>query len=239
MRSYKQRCGLAKALDIVGDRWTLLIVRELLIRTACRYTDLLAGLPGIATNLLANRLRELEEADIVVSNLEPPPIATTLFSLTERGRDLQESLLKLGQWGAPLLEKSVKGETLQPHWLVLPLRLLLVDHTPHEPKLCIDLKMNRESIAIGVSKGRIDVWLGTTEHPTTVVTGKPEVILQLLGGRIDFAAASAAGVKISGSGEVLRRVIPIMHPEPLKRDMHGTQFRRTSSPAKIRNRPSA
>jgi DNA-binding HxlR family transcriptional regulator len=234
MRSYKQRCGLAKALDLVGDRWTLLIVRELLIRTACRYTDLRAGLPGIATNLLADRLRELEEAGIVVSNLEPPPIATTLFRLTERGRDLQESLLKLGQWGAPLLGQSVKGETLQPHWLVLPLKLLLVDHTPHEPKLCIDLRMNHESIAIEVSKGKIDVRLGTSEHPTTVVTGKPEVILQLLAGRIDFAAASAAGVNFDGPPEVLRRVVPVVRADPLKNERPGTRVRRASSHARIR-----
>jgi DNA-binding HxlR family transcriptional regulator len=230
VRSYKQRCGLAKALDVVGDRWTLLIVRELLIRTACRYTDLRAGLPGIATNLLADRLRELEEAGIVVSKPEPPPIATTLFRLTERGRELQESLLKLGQWGAPLLAQSTKGETLQPHWLVLPLKLLLVDHAPHEPKLCIDLRMNHESIAIEVSKGKIDVRLGTSEHPTTVVTGKPEAILQLLGGRIDFAAALASGVKVDGPAEILRRVVPIMRADPLKNAGPGTRVPRASSP---------
>ena len=85
MRSYGQFCGLAKALDVIGDRWTLLIVRELLIRGACRYTDLRNGLPGIATNLLAERLRELEEAGVIEREEAPPPIATTLFRLTPRG----------------------------------------------------------------------------------------------------------------------------------------------------------
>jgi DNA-binding HxlR family transcriptional regulator len=219
MRSYKQRCGLAKALDVVGDRWTLLIVRELLIRGACRYTDIRAGLPGIATNLLAHRLRELEEMGIVVGRAEPPPIATTLFRLTERGRDLQETLLKLGQWGAPLLDQRVKGEVLQAHWLVLPLKLLLVDHTPHEPTQCIELRMNQESIAIEVSNGTIDVRLGTTDHPMAVIAGKPEVILRLFGGRIDLATASAAGVIFQGSSEILRRVVPIV----------GTSLTRTLS----------
>ena len=84
MRSYRQYCAVAKALDVIGDRWNLLIVRELLLRGACRYTDLLHGLPGIATNLLADRLRELEQAGIVYREDAPPPIATTLFRLTPR-----------------------------------------------------------------------------------------------------------------------------------------------------------
>ena len=77
MRSYGQYCSVAKALDVIGDRWTLLIVRELLLRGACRYTDLKNGLPGIATNLLADRLRELEAAGIVVREQAAPPVATT------------------------------------------------------------------------------------------------------------------------------------------------------------------
>ena len=76
MRSYGQYCSIAKALDVVGDRWTLLIVRELLIRGACRYTDLKDGLPGIATNLLADRLRELESAGLIRREEAPPPVAT-------------------------------------------------------------------------------------------------------------------------------------------------------------------
>src|ERR1022692_5071124 len=105
MRSYGQYCGLAKALDIIGDRWTLLIVRELLIRP-CRYTDLRQGLPGIATNLLADRLRELEEAGILTREEAAPPVATTLFRLTKRGKELEPALLLLDTWGAPLLAKS-------------------------------------------------------------------------------------------------------------------------------------
>jgi DNA-binding HxlR family transcriptional regulator len=208
MRSYQQRCGLAKALDVIGDRWTLLIVRELLIRGACRYTDLRSGLPGIATNLLADRLREMEQAGIVVSKAEPPPIATTLFRLTDRGRDLQESLLKLGQWGAPLLAKRLKAEALQPHWLVLPLKLLLVDRSRSDPKGCIQLQVDHESIVIEADNGVIEVRLGTNAHPDVVVTGKPDPILQLLSGRINSAAASEAGVRVQGPLQVLQRVIP-------------------------------
>ena len=82
MRSYGQYCALAKALDVLGDRWTLLIVRELMLAGPSRYTDLRNGLPGIATNLLSDRLRELEAAGVVAREQAPPPVATTLFSLT-------------------------------------------------------------------------------------------------------------------------------------------------------------
>src|SRR5947199_9504676 len=103
MRSYGQYCSVAKALDVVGDRWSLLTVRELLLQGPCRYTDLRNGLPGIATNLLAERLRELEQAGVIESELARPPVATTLFSLTKRGADLEPVLFQMGRWGAPLL----------------------------------------------------------------------------------------------------------------------------------------
>src|SRR5258707_5277536 len=88
MRTYDQYCSVARALDVIGDRWSLLIVRELLIRGPVRYTDLRYGLPGIATNLLADRLRELEEAGVVQRVGAPPPGATTPFELTQRGKEL-------------------------------------------------------------------------------------------------------------------------------------------------------
>src|SRR5713226_519438 len=101
MRSYGQYCALAKALDVIGERWTLLIVRELLLRDCCRYTDLRNALPVIATNLLADRLKELEQAGIVSREDAPPPIATTLVQLTSRGKELEPVLQALGHWGAP------------------------------------------------------------------------------------------------------------------------------------------
>jgi DNA-binding HxlR family transcriptional regulator len=209
MRSYKQRCGLAKALDVVGERWTLLMVRELLIRGACRYTDLRKGLPGIATNLLAERLRELEDAGIVVREEAPPPIATTLFRLTERGRELEEVLLELGRWGAPLLAHRARGEVLQSHWLVLPLKLLLVDGRPGNPKVDIELRAGSEPITIVAANGAIDVRLGAADHAAVIVTGHPETVLQLFAGRIDLEEAMAAGIRWEGPPEVLHRVVPI------------------------------
>src|SRR6184192_1109357 len=98
MRSYDEYCAIAKSLDVVGDRWTLLIVRELALSGACRYTDLRDGLPGIATNLLADRLRQLERAGVIEREVAPPPIAATLFRLTERGEQLRGAVHALGRW---------------------------------------------------------------------------------------------------------------------------------------------
>src|SRR5215831_13850090 len=107
MRSYNEYCAVAQALDVVGERWSLLIVRELLIRGPSRYTDLRSGLPGIATNLLADRLRELEQAGVVRRHEAPPPVATTLFELTDRGRELEPVLNALGRWGGPLVQRPI------------------------------------------------------------------------------------------------------------------------------------
>ena len=118
MRSYDEYCAIAKSLDVVGDRWTLLIVRELALRGACRYTDLRNGLPGIASNLLAERLRELEHAGVIAREDAPPPIATTLFRLTPRGEQLRDRCsMDLVRWGVPLMTEQEPGDAVRSHWL--------------------------------------------------------------------------------------------------------------------------
>ena len=130
MKSYGQFCALAKALDVIGDRWTLLIVRELLIREQARYTDLRDGLPGIATNLLASRLSEMETAGVIEREEAPPPIATTLYRLTPRGRELEAVMLSIGRWGAPFMKDAPKSDAFCAHWIALPARNNLHDHAP-------------------------------------------------------------------------------------------------------------
>ena len=208
MRSYKQKCGLAKALDLVGDRWTLLIVRELLIRGACRYTDLLRGLPGIASNMLADRLDEMAVAGIVVREEAPPPVATSLFRLSERGKELEAAILQLGFWGAPLLAGAESAEVFQAHWLVLPLKALLEDGRPADPDLEIELHIGDEFITISASKGAISVRAGAAQKPSVVLSGKPDTLIQLLSGKLDFQESLKAGVECKGSLGRLRRVIP-------------------------------
>jgi DNA-binding HxlR family transcriptional regulator len=207
VRSYNQSCALAKTLDIIGDRWTLLIVRELLIRIACRYTDIRKALPGIATNLLADRLRELESDGILFREEAPPPVATTLYRLTERGRALERAVLELGRWGSPLLATRSRGDKLQAHWLVLPLKLYLRDLRPDEPKIAINVEADNEAITIEAELGQIAVRLGTSTGPDAVVKGKPDSILRLFTGRMSLPAAIDEGVRWEGTRTALNRIV--------------------------------
>ncbi len=209
MHTYGQYCALAKALDVIGARWSLLIVRELLIRGACRYTDLRNGLPSIATNLLADRLRELEEAGIVESELAPPPVATTLFRLTARGKELEPILLQLGNWGAPLLAKAAKSDTFRSHWIVLPAKLHLADQAPTRAPLQIELRAGDEPLTIEAGSGEVHIHVGPARDPELILSGTPQVILGVLLGKLDFAAARASGLKHSGDPKALRRVQPV------------------------------
>lgn len=208
MKSYRQRCGLAKALDIVGDRWVLLIVRELLIRHGCRFTDLKNGLPGIATNLLSARLKELEGAGVIRRQTEPPPIATTLFYLTERGLALEAAVQLLGAWGAPLLSKSRKEDAVLAHWIVLPLRQHLRDHTPNGPSVAVELRSEGQPIVISAAAGTLEVNLHSAQNPQAMVKGPSIQILSLLLGKTELNAARSAGVQITGDLGAVRRFVP-------------------------------
>lgn len=207
MRSYEQYCALAKALDVIGDRWTLLIVRELFARGPSRYTDLLNGLPGVATNLLVARLRELEEAGLVRREAAPPPIATTLFQLTARGEALEPVLRELGRWGSPLLAKRAASEAFRSHWLALPAKAHMKDRKPDRPPITLEVRAGDEPLVIETVDGTVRTRVGSASSPDAVLTGPPELVVGVLTGRIDVADASA-GLKYEGDPKVLRRLQP-------------------------------
>ncbi|WMX47606.1 winged helix-turn-helix transcriptional regulator [Streptomyces roseicoloratus] len=119
-RSYDQYCAAARALDAVGDRWTLLIVRELLAGPR-RYTDLHADLPGVSTDMLAGRLKDMEGADLVTRRRLPPPVSAYVYELTERGRELLPVLRALAAWGAPALGEPRPTDAVRAHWFAIPL----------------------------------------------------------------------------------------------------------------------
>src|ERR1700742_1498831 len=138
MRSYGQYCSVAKALDVIGDRWTLLIVRELLLRGACRYTDLKNGLPGIATNLLADRIRELEAAGLVRREEPPPPVATTLVLLTETGAELEPVIKALGWWGIRSMSGPADTDEFRSQWFTSPFYFFLSHQAGAGPPASIE-----------------------------------------------------------------------------------------------------
>jgi DNA-binding HxlR family transcriptional regulator len=208
MRSYGQYCSVAKALDVVGDRWTLLIVRELLARGPSRYTDLRSGLPGIATNLLADRLRELEAAGLVDREDAPPPIATTLFRLTERGTALGPVITELGRWGVPLMRDYDPGDAFRGHWLRLPVQMFLADHEPDQPAGSIQVRAGDETVVIDVDAGRVSLRLGADPAAAATVTGSPAQILALFSGSVALRDAVRKGIQIEGSRKAVQRILP-------------------------------
>ena len=208
MRSYGQYCSIAKALDVVGDRWTLLIVRELLIRGACRYTDLKNGLPGIATNLLSDRIRELESAGLIRREEAPPPVATTLFHLTDTGAELQPVLDALFRWGVRYMTEPADGDQFRGHWFAFPASYFLRDRDPGAPPVSIELRTASDPVVIEVSGGSATTRLGTAAAPDLVLRGEPQLILALLTGQLTAAEVTGYGLQISGDASVLQRVLP-------------------------------
>lgn len=212
MRSYGQYCSIAKALDVVGDRWTFLIVRELLLRGACRYTDLKGGLPGIATNLLADRLRDLESAGIVRREEAPPPIAATLFQLTDAGLELDPVLRAIGWWGVRFMAEPAAEDDFRGQWFMFPVSFFLRDRDPGGPPATIELRAANDPLVIEISGGSVRSRLGHAAVPDVVVAGDPQLIMALLSGFRTVAQATGLGLEITGDDSVLRRVLPDSPP---------------------------
>jgi DNA-binding HxlR family transcriptional regulator len=205
VRSYSQYCGLAKALDVVGDRWTLLIVRELLIGES-RYTDLLKGLPGIATNLLVTRLAEMEKAGLITRTDRPAPASTTVFRLTPRGEELRAVIQALGRWAGPLMTGRGKDEHVRTRWMALPAELYLQDLAPKGGPVAVQIDGDDESIVIESRDGSVRARSGQAESPDVTLTGSPELALGIMMGRVTAATAKRRGLKISGNTRVLDRL---------------------------------
>ena len=208
MRSYGQYCSVAKALDVIGDRWSLLIIRELLLQGPCRYTDLRNGLPGIATNLLSERLRELEAAGLVRREEAAPPVATTLFHLTEAGAGLERALDALGAWGIRYMARPADGDEFRSHWFAFPIALFLHDSDPDGPPLSIELRPGGRPAVVEVSGGEVATRLGDAQAPDLVLDGSPRLILGLLSARLTPVEARDLGLTITGDPAVLRRLQP-------------------------------
>jgi DNA-binding HxlR family transcriptional regulator len=210
VKAYGQFCALAKALDAVGDRWSLLIVRELLLRERCRYTDLKDGLPGIATNLLADRLRELESVGVVRREDAPPPIATTVYELTERGRALERVVLELGLWGAPLLNARTGDDRVRIYWYGLWIRHRLEDHEPDAPRATLELRAAGDDLplVIEVGDGSVRTRVGRRDQPDAVLSGPARTVADVITGRTTLAAARSKGARYTGDRAILARLQP-------------------------------
>jgi DNA-binding HxlR family transcriptional regulator/putative sterol carrier protein len=189
-RSYEHYCGLARALDVVGARWSLLIVRQLMVGPT-RYNKLLEGLPGIATNLLATRLRELEEAGIVTRILDVKSNGVA-YTLTPWGSELRDTVVALVKWSTPLMVSGPAGDSFHGEWLVVALDALMEGRSANEPTT-IGLGVDDTVVAVHVDETGAQVDFEGHERPDTVLRGAPEVVLGLASGVLTVDQAVAVG----------------------------------------------
>jgi DNA-binding HxlR family transcriptional regulator len=194
LKRYGQFCSVARALDLLGDRWAMLVVRELLLGPK-RYTDLLDGLPGVGTNVLAVRLRQFEEAGIIAREKLPPPAASTVYVLTDDGVALRPVVDELARWGLRLMARPERGEALRTSWLAYS---LAVSAPPlgmrDEDEL--ELRVNREPHTLTVRDGRFEARQGAAANPLAVIEAP-------LGALFRLARGQATRGELERDGQIL------------------------------------
>lgn len=178
-RDYGQYCGLARALDVVGDRWNLLIVRQLLVAPA-RYRELRDGLPGIATNLLTDRLRDLEAAGVLERRLADEGNAT-VYALTEWGAQLREPIAGLIRWSTPLMIRGPQGDEFRAEWLLLALPAVLTGRNPAR-SATVGIDLSGEVIQLQATASGVEVSLPDGSEFDAVVRADAAITLGLATG---------------------------------------------------------
>jgi DNA-binding HxlR family transcriptional regulator len=204
-RSYGQYCTVARALDVVGERWTLLLVRELSTGPK-RFKDLLGGLPGIGTNLLASRLKTLEGQGIVRRATLPPPAGSNVYELTELGGSLEPVIVALSRWGAKLLDFPREGEDLRAGWAAVAMRSVLGPGSDGGRPGTYEFRIDGEAfhLRVGEEGEGVETRQGQAQNPDLVVTGEAETFLAVASGRLGMEEAMQSGsLGVEGDREAL------------------------------------
>lgn len=203
-RSYGQFCGLARALDTVGDRWSLLIVRELL-PGPMRYNELVASLGGIATNLLADRLRSLESAGVIERQVGQS--GGVVYALTPWGSELREAASALVRWSTPLMMTGPRDtDSFQPRWLAVALPALLSDRTSDSPTE-LGIETSGSLMTLRIDQDGVHLTVQPDIRPDTTLEAEPEIILGLAAGALSIDEALSGG-SFHGDRGVLAAVLP-------------------------------
>jgi DNA-binding HxlR family transcriptional regulator len=195
-RSYQQFCGLARALDLVGGRWTLLIVRELLLGPR-RYSDLLEHLPSITTNLLAERLREMQAFGLVTRKQAPTPIRAQLYELTEAGRALEPAVMALAAWGGRSMTAPEPGEHLDIGWGLLSSKRRYRGGL----SLVVELTVDGRTFELGFEPTHLAVNERAASRPDVVVTAPVAAVRAWLFGGADVLALRSEGALVMSGGD--------------------------------------
>jgi DNA-binding HxlR family transcriptional regulator len=197
-RSYGQHCTVAAALDVVGERWTLLLVRELSTGPK-RFKDLLGGLPGIGTNLLAGRLKRLEGEGIVRRSTLPPPAGSSVYELTALGRELEPVLVALSRWGARLLDAPGEDDELRAGWAAVALRSAL---PAGDSAGTYGFRIDGEVFHLRVSGDEAEVRQGSAQDHDLLVESDAGTLLAVASGRLSPEQAVESGaLRVEGERE--------------------------------------
>jgi len=207
-RSYNQYCGLAYALDIVGERWTLLIIRELMAGPR-RFKDIMDGLPGISTNLLSERLKRLEQEGLLCRRRLPPPAGSTVYELTPVGLALEKTLLELGKWGRQFVPPSPEGvNVLHVISYALTLKTFFRSEEAQGINESYELHIDHEVLQVQIREGEIQVQQGENPAADMVLYAPMPVYMGLLLGHIQPDEAIARGlVRVEGDPTALERLV--------------------------------
>jgi DNA-binding HxlR family transcriptional regulator len=214
-RSYGEACRFAYALDVVGERWALLVVRELLLGPK-RFTDLRAGLPHASSNILSERLRDLEQGGVIQRRKLPPPAASTVYELTEWGRELEPVVTKLGAWGArsPIPPDS---QEIGPDSIVLALRSLFDPKVAGELDAAYEVKIGEDRFRIEIANGELELARGAAENPAaTIAVADAPTFGAVIATQLPLDEALATGAaQIAGSKQAAKRFLRLFPmPEP-------------------------
>lgn len=207
-RTYDDACAAAHALDLVGERWALLVVRELLLGPK-RFTDLRKGLPGVSTNVLAERLGELERSGVLRRRKLPPPAASRVYELTEWGEDLEPVIVSLGRWGARSpFRPGDAGMSVDS--LIISFRTMFDPRAAEDLEASYELVLGEESFRAVVSDGDFEIDRGEAEDPDATIETEVGALAALVyEGRSLTEARRAGDVKVEGDKSAVERFLTL------------------------------
>ena len=213
-RSYNQHCPVARGLDVIGERWTLLIVRDLLVGPK-RYKDLLKGSPGIGTNLLASRLRELEDLGIVRRRVLPPPAASAVYELTEAGQALEPIILAMGRWTMRFLGAPRETDVILPSAYFLGLRARFRPEAAVGLTAAYEVRVDDQVFEVRIEDGRCTTREGLPSGAADVVIATDMPTLhEVMSGRLSADRALASGrLTLEGDVAALGRFVQLFAPD--------------------------
>ncbi len=210
-RTYNEACGIPRALDRVGERWSLLVIRELMLGPK-RFTDLRTGLPHVGPDVLSQRLRDLEEAGVLARRKLPPPAASQVYELTDWGRELEPVLIALGRWGAraPAAPEGC-GMSFDAH--LLSLRTLFDPSLAQGFETALELRLDDQRFRAVVSGGELSLERGEVSDPDAVLTTDAGTMLAVAHGR---EALDTADLTVEGDREAVEQFFGLFPlPEPV------------------------